>query len=64
MKNASILLPSKQSLFEDRGDAEERKRGVFFACNGHFSLIIGIIPICDTLDFRSTKNLEATCLVF
>jgi len=32
LKNDSILLPSKQRLFKERGDAEGRKRGVFFEC--------------------------------
>lgn len=32
MKNASILLPSKQTLFEDRGDGEGGKGEVFFEC--------------------------------
>ena len=32
-------------LFEDRGDAEGRKRGIFFACKGNFPMIIGTIML-------------------
>jgi len=32
MKNASFLLPSKQPLFKDKGNAEGSKREVFFEC--------------------------------